>query len=80
MSRKAWDCPGCGKCFASPRAVRDHIKDMHPDQKGLEPRRRPRPEPRPIEEMSLADIAVEAEIKRNMGEPLDPLEESLLND
>lgn len=80
MSRKAWDCPGCGKCFGSPRGARDHIKDVHPDRGDLAPRRRPRPEPKPVEEMSLADIAVEAEIKRNMGEDLDPLEESLLND
>lgn len=39
-----------------------------------------KPPPAPDREPSLADIAVEAELKRLMGEPLDPLEESLLND
>lgn len=34
--------------------------------------------PQPDGEESLADIAIGAELKRAMGEPLDALEESLL--
>lgn len=75
---KTWDCPKCGKCFTSQHGTRDHIRDAHGG--GIDPRKRKRAPVRDDSDMSLADIAVEAELKRLMGEPLDALEESLLND
>lgn len=79
MMRKRWDCPKCGKPFATRRGAESHIKDVH-GEGVCSPRKRKRPTPPPDCEPSLADIAVEAELKRLMGEPLDPLEESLIND
>ena len=76
---KTWDCPKCGKCFHSEKATADHIRDVHGD--GPEPRKRKRPPrtERDYGDMSLAEISVEARLKKLMGEPLDPLEESLVD-
>lgn len=75
--RKPFDCPKCGKCFGSRHGTARHIVDVHGG--GFEPRKRPKPQI--IDrEMSLADISVEAYLKRAMGEPLDELEESLIFD
>lgn len=75
--RKPFDCPKCGKVFTTHRGATDHIQDVHGG--GVEPRKRPKP-PKVEREPSLADISVEAHLKRAMGESLDPLEESLIFD
>ncbi len=64
-------CGRCGNFFRTPRAASDHIMRVHKG-KGFRVR-----DDRDDEE-SLADIAIEASIKRASGERLDPLEESLL--
>jgi hypothetical protein len=65
-------CSRCGKSFSSRKGADDHIRMLH---KGKGHRVSVI---RDDDEESLADIAVEAEIKRACGETLDPLEESLL--
>jgi uncharacterized C2H2 Zn-finger protein len=75
--RKPFDCPKCGKCFTTKHGAADHIRDLHGGE--IEPRKRKAP-PRVEREMSLADISIEAHLKRAMGESLDPLEESLIFD
>jgi uncharacterized C2H2 Zn-finger protein len=65
-------CSRCGKTFSSRKGADDHIRMLH---KGKGQRVSVI---REDEEESLADIAIEAEIKRACGEELDPLEESLL--
>jgi hypothetical protein len=62
-------CPLCPRKFADENALAQHSKFKH----RVKPDR-----PRRDDDESLADIAVEAEIKRSMGDGLDPLEESLL--
>lgn len=69
---KTVPCPHCDRFFVDQSAVTQHAKWKHGVR--LHPRRRPRAE----EDQSMADIAVEAHIKRLTGEDLDPLEESLL--
>lgn len=76
--RKPFDCPLCGKCFGSKQGAQMHIDQVH-GEGTVKARKRPKP-PRPSErEMSLAEISVEARLKRAMGDPLDPLEESLID-
>jgi uncharacterized C2H2 Zn-finger protein len=75
--RKPYDCPKCGNVFSTFSGARNHMKDVHG---GGEPRQRPKPKKVNHAYESLADIAVEAKLKRMMGEPLDPLERSLLNE
>lgn len=65
-------CSRCNRVFSSLQGVSQHIQTIHKG-KGFRVSAH-----RPEREESLADIAVEAHIKRAMGEPLDPLEESLL--
>jgi len=65
-------CSRCGKSFSSRKGAGDHIRTLH---KGKGQRVSVI---REDDEESLADIAIEAEIKRACGEPLDPLEESLV--
>ena len=65
-------CSRCGKSFSSRKGCDQHIQMLH---KGKGNRVSVI---RDDEEESLADIAVEAEIKRACSEPLDALEESLL--
>lgn len=70
-----WRCSRCGKIFRTSRAGDQHVEAKHKGNGialGYDVREREPPEP------SMAEIAVEATIKRAMGEPLDPLEESLL--
>lgn len=65
-------CSRCGRTFKTRRATEDHIRmKHHGNGKRIDARR-------PDREESLADISIDAEIKRLSGEPLDPLEESLL--
>jgi len=75
--RKPFGCPKCGKVFSTKHGTAMHIDQKHGG--GVEPRKRKAPSQ--IErEQSLADISVEAHLKRAMGEPLDALEESLIFD
>lgn len=67
-------CSRCGKTFSSRKGCDQHIKMLH---KGKGKRVTA---VREEQEESLADIAINAEIKRACGEELDALEESLLND
>jgi hypothetical protein len=67
----------CKKPFATRQGAVQHSIDKHGEE--LEPVRRKKP-PREEREPSLADISVEAHLKRAMGEPLDALEESLIFD
>jgi len=55
-----------------------HIDQVHGDG-AAKARKRPKPPRPPEHEMSLAEISIEARLKRAMGEPLDPLEESLID-
>lgn len=79
-------CPACGRGFVNSNAVFQHLKTMagrDPEhmrryQRGLTDFRKERRARRVEEPESMADIALEAEIKRLTGEPLDPLERSLL--
>lgn len=64
-------CPRCPKGFATYNDMRNHANGRH---KLKIPVKRPDD----WDEPSLADIAIEATIKKATGEPLDPLEESLL--
>ena len=64
--RKPWDCPICGDCFLSPRAVRDHSRDRH--KKNVEPRRRPKPAQVPEHEMSYAERDIAAREAVSEGE------------
>ena len=66
--RKEFTCPTCGKRFASASSQYQHAKK-------LKHKRLPRPD---NSEESMADIAVDAAIKRMCGEKLDILEASLL--
>ena len=67
-----WRCSRCGKRFRSKTGAAEHLALKH---KGVGLIRPGEPA---VPEMSLAEIAVEASVKRSQGEPLDPLEESLL--
>jgi len=68
-------CSRCNRVFSSRKGCDDHILMKH---KGIGERIAvPKREP---DEESLADIAVNAYIKRACGEGLDPLEESLIYD
>lgn len=79
-------CPVCGRAFADSSAMWQHTKTKagrdrehalahaHNPHRGA-PKQRLLPS---AQEQSMADIAVDAEIKRLSGEPLDPLERSLL--
>lgn len=78
VMRKAFDCPKCGKCFTTKHGTAMHIEQVH-GTIAAEPRKRPK-HPRYERDPSLADISVDAYLKRAMGEPLDPLEKSLIND
>lgn len=65
MSRfKQFVCPLCGRQFRAAAAVSQHHGDKHPDRPSAEPMIRPRRDDEP----SMADLAVEAEIARAMGE------------
>lgn len=64
-------CPHCQRQFGDENALSSHAKAKHRI-------RRPRPEP--DDEPSLAEIAIEASWKHAAGLPLDPLEESMLDD
>lgn len=55
-----------------------HIDQVH-GAGVAQARKRPKPPKPPEREMSLAEISIEARLKRAMGEPLDPLEESLID-
>ena len=74
--RKPWQCPKCGKPFHSKKSALQHGRDAHGIQ--IAPVKRAKPK-REDSEPSLADISVEAHLKQAMGEPLDPLEESLIS-
>lgn len=63
-------CPNCPASFRDDNGLYQHIKAKHGG--------RGNPKRQHAHEQSLAEIAIEASIKRAMGEPLDPLEESLL--
>jgi|GEM_PF-6000929 len=76
--RKPFDCPRCGKCFTTKLGAQMHIDAVH-GADAAKARKRPKPPKPPEREMSLAEIAVEAHLKRAMGDELDPLEESLIN-
>lgn len=75
--RKRLKCMRCGKPFNSRQGAIQHSIDKHGEE--LEPVPNERPA-REEQEQSLADISVEAHLKRAMGEELDPLEESLIFD
>ena len=66
-------CSRCHKIFSSRAGCDMHIRDLHKGkgERIAVPKREP-------EEESLADISIEAELKRACGEELDPLEESLI--
>lgn len=66
-------CSRCGKSFKSRKGTDMHIRDVHRG-KG----HRVTVIRADDGELSLADIAVDAELKRAMGEPLTDLEASLL--
>lgn len=72
-------CSRCGRSFRHERDLQNHIRDHHlrggrkPDRVAHAVPVEPRDEPE-----SMAEIAVEARLKRAMGVRLDPLEESLL--
>jgi hypothetical protein len=69
MKGRTIPCLYCAKKFADANALGQHAKFKH----RIKPDR-----PRRADDESLADIAIGASLKRSMGEPLDPLEESLL--
>lgn len=73
---KVVPCPLCPKMFGDENALWQHARTTHRDKDvaHLRPARK-----RDDDEPSLAEIAVEAHVKRLMGEPLDPLEESLID-
>lgn len=73
---KKWRCPICKKRFKRPNSVGNHARDAHGEVVAAERVDKTEDE----DDRSLADIAVEAELKRAMGEPLDPLEDSLIFD
>lgn len=75
--RKNYDCPKCGKIFHTWDGTANHIEDVHAGVGEPRNRRDARQTSQPYE--SLADISVEAELKVLMGEPLDELEASLIN-
>ena len=76
--RKPFDCPSCGKCFTTKSGAQMHIDAVH-GADAAQARKRPKP-PKPTEwEMIMAEIADEVRLKRLMGEPLNPLEESLID-
>jgi len=67
-------CPYCASAFADQSGVYSHVRDKHRGRAHAHLR------PARDDDESLADIAVEAALNRAMGIPLDPLEESLLNE
>jgi len=72
---KPTKCPCCRKNFHSRKACGQHMKAKHPGEHlGPDPDK----DHSKDDDMSLAEIAVEAELKRRSGLPLDPLERSLL--
>lgn len=79
MKNKPFECPKCRKRFTTDHGAQMHIDMAHGGDgvaRKVVARKRKKP-PRPEREMSMADIAVEAELKVLMGDDLDPLEQSL---
>jgi len=64
---KPWACSRCGKKYASPEAVRAHLRDKHKG-KGAVARATTK---KHDDEPSMAYRAVQAEIDRAMGIPND---------
>jgi len=62
-------CPKCGKRLADFNGVRQHLYHKHKIKT---------PKPKRDDDPSLAEIAIEATIKANSGEPLSDLEKSLI--
>lgn len=79
--RKAWKCPKCGHYFTTRHGTIAHMRDKHGIENGEPVKREKQPKKeRDYADMSLAEISIEASMKQAMGEPLDPLEESLIFD
>ncbi len=68
-------CSRCGRSFSTRNAANQHIQAVHKGKGHRVSARRP-----DDDEESLADIAIEAAIKRASGEALDLLEASLLTE
>lgn len=64
-------CPRCSRRFGDDTALHQHVRVKHGGPRF--------PSRQRDDDESLADIAVEASIKRASGQKLDPLEESLLS-
>lgn len=73
---KPFSCSRCQKRFTTRHGAEMHIRDTHDQGEVLKvkPPRHPR-----TREESMAEIAVDALLKRSMGEPLDELESSLID-
>lgn len=79
MAETRIECLECKRSFLDANALYNHAKRKHKGSllfKDLKTQKFTR---RDDDEPSLAQIAVEAEIKRASGLELDPLEESLLS-
>jgi hypothetical protein len=71
-----WRCSKCGKLFRAERDGRFHIDAKHKGSGDVIPDALRRDDDEP----SMAEIAIEASLKRSMGEPLDPLKKVYCHD
>lgn len=73
---KPFSCFHCPRAFTDQNALHQHLRSKHGGPRFRTPKLRRASGP--DDDMSLAEIAIEASLKRAGGEKLDALEESLL--